>query len=459
MERFLGIDLRVPTMGDFEKFGNFINDTLDAAKKKFSDGRVALGEFYASLADGKVKEFTDKQADAFKNFFRNLTLDGLKQKLDNAKAAAKTFLEQFDIHIPTLSDFWELLDKVAGGIWNLGEKFQNAAGKVAGFFSSLFPSSGRQRTGLAKPVSDEMGGMAESVEGSVARTKTAFDYLIGAIDFVMNVAGHIVSRFVDIFRPVWDALLQGFSDVIQDTKNLSILDIMKIATVFMSNNMYSAITQVMDSLGGLGSAIADIGENISGIVEGAKGVFEGLQDTLSDFTKEINSHALINIAIAVAILAGSVIALSMVDVEAGLNALFSISLLVGEMLGAMSLLSKVAAASGKLTINMGQGDTDGIDSNGYIYIKGGTVAITAQFPFDYDSGAELSGGTVTVNGEEVDEISNQFGGGGPGGGFPGGDNGNNDNGFPGGSEPPEGQSPGEGQMPPGQSSGGGDHHH
>lgn len=168
----------------------------------------------------------------------------------------------------------------------------------------------------------------------------------------MNVAGHIVSRFVDIFRPVWDALLQGFSDVIQDTKNLSILDVLKIATVFMTNNMYGAITQVLDSLGGLGSAIADIGENIGGMVEGAKGVFEGLQDTLSDFTKEINTHALINIALAVAILAGSVIALSMIDVEAGLNALMSISLLVGEMLGAMSVLSKVAAASGKLTINI-----------------------------------------------------------------------------------------------------------
>ena len=127
---------------------------------------------------------------------------------------------------------------------------------------------------------------------------------------------------------------------------------MKIATVFMTNNMYDAITQVMESLGGLGEAVSSIGESLGGMVEGAKGVFEGLQDTLSSFTKEINTHALINIAIAVAILAGSVIALSMIDVEAGLNALFSISALVGEMLGAMSLLSKVAAASGKLTINI-----------------------------------------------------------------------------------------------------------
>ena len=64
---------------------------------------------------------------------------------------------------------------------------------------------------------------------------------------------------------------------------------------------------------------------------------------------------------------------------------------------------------GYLTIVMGQGDTDGIDSNGYIYINGGTVDITGQFPFDYDKGAEHNGGTIIVNGSETDEISNQFG--------------------------------------------------
>ena len=74
---------------------------------------------------------------------------------------------------------------------------------------------------------------------------------------------------------------------------------------------------------------------------------------------------------------------------------------------------------GYLTIIMGQGDTDGIDSNGYIYINGGTVDITAQSPFDYDLGAQHNGGTIIVNGSETDEITNQFGGGMPGnmGGF------------------------------------------
>ena len=74
---------------------------------------------------------------------------------------------------------------------------------------------------------------------------------------------------------------------------------------------------------------------------------------------------------------------------------------------------------GYLTIVMGQGDTDGIDSNGYIYINGGTVDISGQSPFDYDLGAEHNGGTIILNGSETDEITNQFGGGMPGmnGGF------------------------------------------
>ncbi|MCR5157381.1 MAG: carbohydrate-binding domain-containing protein [Butyrivibrio sp.] len=97
--------------------------------------------------------------------------------------------------------------------------------------------------------------------------------------------------------------------------------------------------------------------------------------------------------------------------------------------------------SGNITVNMGSGDTDALDANGYIYINGGTVDITAQFAFDFDKGAELNGGTVTVNGEEVTEISNSMmmGGGGFGGGR-GGMNGQ----APDGSQMPEG-----GQMPQG----------
>ena len=72
---------------------------------------------------------------------------------------------------------------------------------------------------------------------------------------------------------------------------------------------------------------------------------------------------------------------------------------------------------GTLTIVMGAGDTDGVDSNGNIVINGGTIDVTGQSSFDYDGSATYNGGTIIVNGQQVDSIPNQMmGGGGFGGG-------------------------------------------
>ena len=81
----------------------------------------------------------------------------------------------------------------------------------------------------------------------------------------------------------------------------------------------------------------------------------------------------------------------------------------------------VEVNGGELTIVMGSGDTDGVDSNGNLYLNGGTLNITAQNPFDYDGTARNNGATLIVNGSETDSITNQMmGGGGMGGGMRGG---------------------------------------
>ena len=69
---------------------------------------------------------------------------------------------------------------------------------------------------------------------------------------------------------------------------------------------------------------------------------------------------------------------------------------------------------GTITINMDQGDTDALDSNGYLYINGGELNINAESPFDWDIEGKLNGGTVIVNGEQISELTNQFAGEGPG---------------------------------------------
>ena len=80
---------------------------------------------------------------------------------------------------------------------------------------------------------------------------------------------------------------------------------------------------------------------------------------------------------------------------------------------------KIEINGGNITIKMGQGDTDAIDSNGDIYVNGGTINITGQSPFDYDGTAKYTGGTIIVNGVETNQITNQFMGGGMQGGMQG----------------------------------------
>jgi len=92
---------------------------------------------------------------------------------------------------------------------------------------------------------------------------------------------------------------------------------------------------------------------------------------------------------------------------------------------------KVEINGGNITIKMSQGDTDAIDSNGDLYINGGTVNISAQSAFDYDGNAKYSGGTIIINGTTTNQITNSMDGGNMGGQNPNQNgNMNNQNGGP-----------------------------
>ena len=66
---------------------------------------------------------------------------------------------------------------------------------------------------------------------------------------------------------------------------------------------------------------------------------------------------------------------------------------------------------GEIAISVGPGNTDGVDSNGDLIIRSGTVSVTGNSCFDYDGTAVYTGGTVIVNGQQVDSIPNQMMGG------------------------------------------------
>ncbi len=67
---------------------------------------------------------------------------------------------------------------------------------------------------------------------------------------------------------------------------------------------------------------------------------------------------------------------------------------------------------GTIDVSMASGDTDAFDSNGNLYINGGTINVKAASAFDSDGTAQLNGGNVTVNGAKITQITQSRGGGG-----------------------------------------------
>ncbi|MBO4324592.1 MAG: carbohydrate-binding domain-containing protein [Lachnospiraceae bacterium] len=112
----------------------------------------------------------------------------------------------------------------------------------------------------------------------------------------------------------------------------------------------------------------------------------------------------------------------------------------------------ITVNGGNLNITVGQGDTDAIDSNGDVYINGGTVNITSTVSsIDYDGKAEFNGGTLIINGQETDTIpKSMFGG--PGQGRQGGWSDGNGGGRPDGSGKGSKGSDGGGFQPKGDRS-------
>ena len=91
----------------------------------------------------------------------------------------------------------------------------------------------------------------------------------------------------------------------------------------------------------------------------------------------------------------------------------------------------VVINGGDLKIEVGRGDTDAIDANGDIIVNGGTIDITSTMSsFDYDGKAEYNGGTIIINGTQVDSIPKSMMGGPGGWGGPGGQGDQGDRGRP-----------------------------
>ena len=201
--------------------------------------------------------------------------------------------------------FFELLEKGKERLDDFGPKvqefFENFKGfdsldfsSVSSLFSSFTDAAG---SGLGVVI-DKLDQLKQKVSGFTSSVKEKFAPLQGFIEQFQQLASQGVKKFT----------------------------LGKILTAFTGLAVIGSLTKLGDALSTVGKSVKDIKTSLVGVLDGLKGV-------LASYQKEIQSKSIINIALAIAILAGSLIALSFVPTEKLVPATIALGALIGALAG------------------------------------------------------------------------------------------------------------------------------
>lgn len=117
---------------------------------------------------------------------------------------------------------------------------------------------------------------------------------------------------------------------------LDILNSIAVGGIALSVSKFlKSVTEPLDGLN-------DVLEGVTGILDGVRGCFEAYQTNLKDGT-------LLKIGAAIALLAGSIVAISLIDSDKLSASLGSITVLFANLLGAMAIFNKISSDTGKVS--------------------------------------------------------------------------------------------------------------
>lgn len=149
------------------------------------------------------------------------------------------------------------------------------------------------------------------------------DAVAAVWEFVKPLGPYIA----EVFGNIKDGIGDMFADADWDTVLASVNTGLLIGIVLAIRKAFKSFTDIF-------GAIGDISKSITGTLDGLTGVLEGMQTKLK-------ADALLKIAAAIAILAGGLLILSMIEPDRLITAAAAMATTVGILLTAMAVLDKI----------------------------------------------------------------------------------------------------------------------
>ena len=271
----------------------------------------SIGEWLAKLDEAikkndafgkgieKISDFVSGAVTAIKNFAESVREYLGLPTLDEAKESMKELFGTAEekIQVPGL----ELLHTIL-------EKLKERAGQVKDAI-----------VGLKDGISDAFSKIGGNTDVS------KFAALIQALSIAAKKIG----------GGIFDALGNGINKIVTAVSNADFSGIIDLLNGISIGGIAIAITKFTNSLTKPFDEVGGLLDNVKGILDGVRGCFEAYQT-------QLKAGTLLKIASAIAILAASIVAISLIDSEKLSASLGAITVLFAELMASMSVFTKIS---------------------------------------------------------------------------------------------------------------------
>jgi tape measure domain-containing protein len=126
----------------------------------------------------------------------------------------------------------------------------------------------------------------------------------------------------------------------------------------LGNADFSGVLDILNSIavGGIAlsvskflKSVTEPLEGLNGVLEGVTGILDGVRGCFEAYQTNLKAGTLLKIGAAIALLAGSIVAISLIDSDKLSASLGAITVLFANLLGAMAIFNKISSDTGKVS--------------------------------------------------------------------------------------------------------------
>jgi hypothetical protein len=206
---------------------------------------------------------------------------------------------------------------------------------------------------LGQALSDAFAGLSfGGVGGGIDGVTKKLSPLQRAMEAIATAWGLIISGIANsgkVLQPIVEGMAKAFGSIGaligQAFQNMNFQAILAV----VRTGLLVGLVQMFRKFLGKGSAINQITKGFGGgILANIKGTFSALQGSMVAMQQNIKADTLKKIAVAVALLAVSVLAISMVDPKRLSSSLGAMTVMFGQLLASMAVMERISTSKGFL---------------------------------------------------------------------------------------------------------------